>query len=63
MGYDVKQLVLYSMDDNKSYTLKLPHEDPKMFKRFENLLITMKEFLMEDFEQRGVQKCMKCIYK
>lgn len=63
MGYDVKQIVLYSMDDNKSYKLKLPYEDPEMFKRFETLLITIKEFSMEGFEQRDIQKCMKCIYE
>lgn len=63
MGYDVKRLRLYSMDDNKSYDLPKPEEDPEMLRKFEALLQKMKIFQFDGFQQENPLKCMKCIYE
>lgn len=63
MGYNVKQLELYSMDDNKSYPVRLPSDDNEMFKKFEKTIENMKTFRMNVFMQNNVEKCRRCIYE
>ncbi|MDL2311038.1 type V CRISPR-associated protein Cas4 [Peptostreptococcaceae bacterium OttesenSCG-928-C18] len=62
LGYDIKELKLYSYSDNKSYTAKLPKEDTHMFEKFEKLLNDIKNFKLENFKQTNLEKCKRCIY-
>ncbi len=63
MGYEVKQLVIHSMTDNKNYNIKLPEEDKIMKTKFENLIDEIKKFNIESFIQNNAEKCKKCIYE
>lgn len=64
MGYIVEQLQLYSMIDNKVYKILLPEQDIVMFEKFENLIVKMRSFRMEDgFVQENPSKCKRCIYE
>lgn len=62
MGYFVTKLRLYSFDDNKSYAVKLPHDDIEMLSKFESLVFTLHTFKLEEFRQDNIEKCKKCIY-
>lgn len=61
-GYEVKEIRLYSMEDNKVYKLPLPEHAPEMLSRFEGLIDSIKNFSFDSFVQGNVQKCMNCIY-
>ena len=63
MGYVVKRIRLYSMDNNKNHEVKLPMEDPDMKIKFENTLRAMHIFDPSNFKQTNVLKCSKCIYE
>lgn len=63
MGYSVKKLRLYSYDDNKSYFVKLPADDPIMFCKFEELLNRIEQFSFDSFVQDNAAKCSHCIYE
>ncbi|MBM3436240.1 MAG: type V CRISPR-associated protein Cas4, partial [Bacteroidetes bacterium] len=38
MGYKVTSIALYDMSHNKTYPIPLPHDDPEMQQKFENLI-------------------------
>lgn len=63
MGYDVKMLRLYSMDDNKVYPIPFPDDNLEMKNKFERLLINIREFDFETFHQKNSKKCAHCIYE
>lgn len=63
MGYDVRELRLYSMDNNKVYNIPLPENDPQMHDKFENTLKAMEVFDMNSFHQSNSCKCSNCIYE
>jgi CRISPR-associated exonuclease Cas4 len=63
MGYTVHSLRLYSMDDNKSYSIKLPEEDDVMNTKFLTLLSDIEKFQIADFQQENAEKCRHCIYE
>lgn len=63
MGYDVGKLRLYSMADNKTYSVKLPEEDADMFHKFEKVICDIRNFDMNGFTQDNIEKCRKCIYE
>lgn len=63
MGYEVKKLRLYSMVDNKMYSVNLPKDDEVMFSKFENTIENIRNFSMDNFNQDNVEKCKKCIYE
>ena len=63
MGYEVKALCLYSMDDNKKYPVELPEDNPEMFKKFEQLIYEMRNFNMNEYVQGNPMKCKNCIYE
>ncbi|NLH92474.1 MAG: type V CRISPR-associated protein Cas4 [Atopobium sp.] len=63
MGYPVKQLSLYSYDDNKKYTCRLPDDQPEMKKKFIDTLNEMRAFQMDLFKQANTAKCRRCIYE
>lgn len=63
MGYDVKELQLYSMDDNKKYKIDLPHKDVLMFNKFEKVIFDINNFEFNEFVQTNSKKCQNCIYE
>ncbi len=63
MGYEVKQLKFYSMEDNKMYPIKLPNEDFEMYSKFERVIKDIKNFSLDSFQQNNIEKCKNCIYE
>lgn len=63
MGYNVNQIKIHSIIDNKNYRITLPTEDIEMDKKFRQLVTDIKEFNMENFEQKNKNKCLNCIYE
>lgn len=63
MGYTIKEIRLYSMDDNKTYIIGLPENDNIMLEKFENTIRNMHNFKFEGFIQENSFKCKKCIYE
>lgn len=63
MGYAVKEMRLYSMDDNKVYPISLPENDAEMFLKFESLVESVNAFSFENFKQDNSAKCSRCIYE
>lgn len=62
MGYEVKNLKFYSMDDNKSYPVKKPEDDPEQQKAFEDIVEKMKNFDLDAPFTANENKCKHCIY-
>ena len=63
MGYAVRQLRLYSMDDNKIYNIQKPEVDAAMYQKFERLISDVQSFSIEIFRQDNPAKCSRCIYE
>lgn len=63
MGYEINKLEIRSMDDNKKYVIKLPDQDTEMKQKFERLILEMRTFELEEFEQTNIEKCKHCIYE
>ncbi len=63
MGYDVKTLAFHSIDDNKSYAVDLPENNPKMLDKFKRVITEIKEFNIFEFKQTNTEKCNRCIYE
>jgi CRISPR-associated exonuclease Cas4 len=62
MGYEVKSMKLYSLDDNKSYPIALPHDDPQRQLGFEQLIHELKSFDLSAPFVTNPNKCAHCIY-
>lgn len=63
MGYPIKEIRLYSMDDNKVYKISFPEDDKPMLKKFESLIYEINNFSFEFFHQTNIEKCRHCIYE
>lgn len=63
MGYHVKKLQIYSMDDNKIYNIKKPEDNKIMLDKFEETVYKMKSFNLQEYGQTNKEKCSKCIYE
>ncbi|MDD2628220.1 MAG: type V CRISPR-associated protein Cas4 [Clostridia bacterium] len=63
MGYEIKQIKLYSMIDNKSYYIPLPKEDLEMDNKYRKLIKDMQKFNIREFKQTNISKCNNCIYE
>ena len=61
MHYSVKELVLYSKKDNKSYKIPLP--DAEEIKAFENILQNIKNYTINNDFSPNTQKCINCNYR
>lgn len=61
-GYSVKELRLYSFDDNKIYIVPLPSEDEHMLSVFETTVDSLHSLNLNDFFQDNPEKCRNCIY-
>lgn len=62
MGYQVKSIKLYSMDDNKSYPIKNPEDDPERQQAFERLIMQIRFFDLTAPFTANKNKCQHCIY-
>lgn len=62
MGYEVEQLKLYSMDDNKSYPVKSPKDDIETQSNFEKLIKQMHDYDLNEPFEANPNKCKYCIY-
>lgn len=62
MGYEVRALKLYSMDDNKSYPVLPPEANPTMHRKFEDLIMKMRTYRLTDAFVPNPNKCRFCIY-
>lgn len=63
MGFEVKILQLYSMDDNKKNDMDLPQNNPVLFHKFEKVLFDIDNFDFDKFVQTNALKCRNCIYE
>lgn len=63
MGYSVKRIELYSMDDNKTYIIPLPENDKQMYNKFKKIIEDITFFNIEEFIQTNSNKCKHCIYE
>lgn len=62
MGYEVKEMYLYSMADNKKYNIPLPVGEE--LSNFEKVIEDMKNFeISKKGFKRNHAKCAQCIYK
>lgn len=62
MGYNVKSIRFYSIDDNKVYPQKLPEENPEMLEKFKLTNQEMHFFNVDSYEPKNPDKCRRCIY-
>lgn len=60
MGYDVRELALHSIKDNRTWPIALPGEREQAW--FEHVLDEMKAFRMEAPFVPNPNKCVHCIY-
>ena len=63
MGYDVREIRLYSMDDNTVYNIDKPENNAEMHSKFEKIIADMETFVPNDFQQTNKSKCTRCIYE
>ncbi len=63
MGYDVREINLYSFVDNKTYRTDLPNDNPEMLRKFERLIEEISTFEIENYVQTNANKCENCIYE
>ena len=62
LGENVETLILHSLDDNRSYQIKLPGQDEETLQKFETTIQSLKSFSFESFVQENSEKCKHCIY-
>lgn len=62
MEYEINQLQIHSLTDNKRHTINLP--DIHVWKKFLNVVNEMKSFNIRDAKiLYGNSKCVQCIYQ
>ena len=62
MGYTVEHIELYSIDDNKTYTIPLPENNIDMQEKFFALLKDIRSFDISAPCNVNKNKCIACIY-
>lgn len=61
MGFEVKKLLIHSLEDNKRYVIDLPIGEE--LKKFENLIEEIKNYdISNDKTKPNPEKCKNCIY-
>lgn len=63
MSYTVSNLAIHSLEDNKSYNVQLPENNPDMFEKFEAIVNEMRTLDVDKFQQTTKEKCLNCIYE
>lgn len=62
MGYDVNKLMFYSYENNKTFEIPLPENEPNLFAIFKKVLDEFSNFDIDSFIPKSKEKCSKCIY-
>lgn len=62
MGYEVKKLVIHSIEDNRNYPISLPEDDSVMYAKFIKTNREIREFDFNSYVQTNHEKCAHCIY-
>lgn len=62
MGYEVDRMEIRSLDDNRTFAIGLPRDNPEFVADFEETLNDMRTFDIGGFQQPNLAKCEKCIY-
>ena len=62
MGYDVRNICLYSMDTNKKHSIKLPQDDGPMQGKFEKIIQDIGSYDLRKPFNADPNKCARCIY-
>ena len=63
MGYNIKEIRLYSMDDNKVYVIDLPENNSRYFEGFVKVINNINSFKFQDYKPSSLKKCENCIYE
>ncbi len=63
LGYDVREIQLYSMMDNIIHKIALPETDSNMLSKYEKVIQDIKSFNGDNFVQTNIKKCENCIYE
>ncbi|WP_077541738.1 type V CRISPR-associated protein Cas4 [Sedimentisphaera cyanobacteriorum] len=63
MGYLVQKIQFYSMQDNKTYPIELPENNPEMLKKFENTIDKINSYDLSESFTPNPKKCKNCIYQ
>jgi CRISPR-associated exonuclease Cas4 len=62
MGYQVNELLIHSLTDNKRYKIPLPQQED--IRKFENLIHEIRSFdITKSHDFANPEKCARCIYK
>ncbi len=62
MGFKVRRLELYAMDQNTVHKVPLPHDAPERWNGFLSTLEHLKSFSLEAPFKANPEKCKRCIY-
>lgn len=60
MGYDIQEISLYSISDNRPYPIPVPSENDT--EEFEAVLEKIRNFNIKNDFSKNIKKCEKCIY-
>ena len=63
MGYAIKEIRLYSMLDNKMYTIDLPSQNSQFLEGFIKVIKDINEFKLDKYTPTSKLKCENCIYE
>lgn len=63
MGYKIDYIVIYSMNDNKSYKILKPEKNEDMKNKFFKLLEDINSFRLDKPFLQNIKKCKQCIYR
>ena len=63
MGYEVKEIRLYSMMDNKVYQIDIPSQNSKYYEGFIKVIKDINEFSFQCYAPSSRLKCENCIYE
>lgn len=61
MGFDVREISIYSFENNINYNIDLPHKNE--LKKLKNIINNIINFDENNFVGMNLQKCECCIYK
>ena len=60
MGYEVESIYLHSLKTNKRFKIEIPNEIE--IKKFEDILLQMKQYSLGKPFSQNINKCNKCVY-
>lgn len=61
-GHQINKLNLYSIDNNKTYIVKFPEENPDMLEKFEQTIFALHNYDLRAPFEANINKCTNCIY-